>query len=132
MGLLVLILVGLWAYCLLDALGTAPEAVRHLPKPVWVLMIALLSPLGSLLWLYLGRPRRVADDESWSDHPSYGGEQRRSWSEGSIWTRVMRADGDAEVRPRRARRTPPLAPDDDPEFLRQLAERIRRGDDPRF
>jgi hypothetical protein len=131
MGLLVLLLVGLWAFCLLDALGTAPEAVRHLPKAVWVLLIALLSPVGSLLWLYAGRPRREVEDESWTEHPSYNRERRRSWAGGAIWSGTARARGDAEVRPRRASRPRPIAPDDDPEFLRELSERIRRDDDPR-
>jgi hypothetical protein len=60
-GLLVL---ALWAYCLIDALTTPRGAARHLPKLVWVLVIVVASVPGAVAWLVLGRPRRehvVAD-----------------------------------------------------------------------
>lgn len=137
MALLLLVLLGLWAYCLLDVITTAPEAVRHLPRPAWVVVVLLLSPPGCVLWLLFGRPERVRDDEeAWSDHPSYGGERpRRPWSERTLWPGATRdADqADPRVRPRlnRRPRPRPLAPDDNPEFLRELSERIRRDSDPR-
>ncbi|MHB8339921.1 MAG: PLD nuclease N-terminal domain-containing protein [Mycobacteriales bacterium] len=48
----------LWLVCLFDAIATPAEAVRHLPKLLWVLLVATLPEIGSLLWLALGRPRR--------------------------------------------------------------------------
>jgi hypothetical protein len=53
-----------------------------------------------------------------------------------VW-RAMNAAGDGRARPggsvpRQARPAPPRVsgPDDDPEFLRQLDERVRRPEDP--
>jgi uncharacterized integral membrane protein len=51
-GLLVL-----WIYCIYDVITTDHALVQHLPKLVWLLIVVLLSDLGSLLWLALGRPR---------------------------------------------------------------------------
>lgn len=56
-GLLALLL---WLVCLFDAIATPSAAVRYLPKLAWVLLVAILPEIGSLLWLTLGRPRRVA------------------------------------------------------------------------
>jgi hypothetical protein len=47
----------LWIYCIYDVITTDDVLVQHLPKLVWLLIVVLLSDLGSLLWLAFGRPR---------------------------------------------------------------------------
>ncbi len=47
----------LWIYCIYDVITTDEVLVQHLPKLVWLLIVVLLSDLGSLLWLAFGRPR---------------------------------------------------------------------------
>jgi hypothetical protein len=47
----------LWIYCIYDVITTEEALVQHLPKLVWLLIVVLLSDLGSLLWLAFGRPR---------------------------------------------------------------------------
>jgi hypothetical protein len=47
----------LWIYCIYDVIATDDVMVQHLPKVVWIIIVVLLSDLGSLLWLGLGRPR---------------------------------------------------------------------------
>jgi hypothetical protein len=47
----------LWIYCIYDVVTTDEAIMQHLPKLVWLLIVVLLSDLGSLLWLGLGRPR---------------------------------------------------------------------------
>jgi len=47
----------LWIYCIYDVITTEQALVQHLPKLVWLLVVVLLSDLGSLLWLAFGRPR---------------------------------------------------------------------------
>jgi len=47
----------LWIYCIYDVITTDEALVQHLPKLVWLLIVVLLSDLGSLLWLAFGRPR---------------------------------------------------------------------------
>jgi len=48
---------GLWLYCLFDVLTTEAALIRHLPRIAWFAIVLLLSALGSILWLCLGRPR---------------------------------------------------------------------------
>ena len=71
----------LWIYCIYDVITTDDAIIQHLPKVLWILIVVLLSDLGSLLWLGLGRPRvwaRRAND------PHYrASQQRRLYSGGS-------------------------------------------------
>ncbi|MEU5876828.1 PLDc N-terminal domain-containing protein [Spirillospora sp. NPDC047279] len=63
--LLVLLLVGVWLFCLFDVLGTDETDVRHLPKFGWFLVVLLGFLLGAAAWLTLGRPRRPPQEEVW-------------------------------------------------------------------
>lgn len=109
--LFVLFLAGGWLYCLTDAALTPASEFRGLRKPVWVTVIAVTFILGAIAWVttrYLARPTRAVDrylaSEALARHPA---------------TRARQADP--------SQRSAPIGPDDDPEFLRQLAERIRDG-----
>ncbi|ACY99954.1 MULTISPECIES: PLDc N-terminal domain-containing protein [Thermomonospora] len=93
-----LIIVGIWLFCLFDALTTDEAEVRLLPKFGWFLIVLFGFILGALLWLALGRPRIPVD-------PSGA------------------ALGSSAPRP-----AAPRGPDDDPEFLRSLDRRIRGED----
>jgi Phospholipase_D-nuclease N-terminal len=46
----------LWIYCIYDVITTDEAIIRHLPKIVWLILVILLSDIGSFLWLALGRP----------------------------------------------------------------------------
>ena len=70
-------------YSLFDCARTPQEQVRKLPKWAWIVLIIIFELLGSLLWLFVGRPKRTP--------------------------------GNTNRGPRR-----PIAPDDDPDFLRGL------------
>jgi hypothetical protein len=70
--------------------------VRLLPKWVWVVLSVVAAPIGGILYLWLGRPIGGADGTP----ASAGG------------------SGVSD-------RTNTVAPDDDPEFLRNLAQRLR-------
>ncbi|MFC6079601.1 PLDc N-terminal domain-containing protein [Sphaerisporangium aureirubrum] len=98
--LLGLALLAFWLYCLFDVITTPEQDVRNLPKMLWVLIIVLLPGLGGVLWLLLGRPL---------------GEQTAS----------RRPPGDTG----RPRPSAPRGPDDDPDFLRDLDQRMRREED---
>ncbi|WP_236060283.1 PLD nuclease N-terminal domain-containing protein [Actinacidiphila acididurans] len=102
-----LLLVALWIYALVDCLGTPPSQVRGLPKVVWLLIVMLLgwALVGPLAWLFLGKRRGLL--------PA-----------GPGWQAPYR-----EQEPEPAR--PWIAPDDNPEFLRALSERIQRMRDRR-
>jgi hypothetical protein len=56
-GLLGLITLGLWIFCLVDVVTTDESVCRNLPKTVWLLVVLFLPLIGSLVWLVAGRPQ---------------------------------------------------------------------------
>ena len=58
-GLAGLLLLGLWLYCIFDAIASEESLVRNLPKLLWVLIVIFLPTVGSVAWLALGRPERA-------------------------------------------------------------------------
>jgi hypothetical protein len=62
----------LWLYCIYDVITTDEAIIRHLPKVVWLLIVIVLSDIGSILWLALGRPqiwtRQVHDPQRYGSH----------------------------------------------------------------
>lgn len=105
-GLLFLIDLVMLVVALIDCLSTDQYLVRNLPKVAWVFIILLFSPVGWIAWFVAGRPQQVR---------AGAGAQ---WRPGSGFPE--------DTRPRRD-----VAPDDDPEFLRNLA-RNRRSDEEMF
>jgi hypothetical protein len=85
-----LVELALTIFCVIDCLQTDEGAVRNLPKWAWVLLILLFPFVGAIAWLVAGRPGRAAPHHYVSGYPEHGRAPR------------------------------PVAPDDDPEFLREL------------
>jgi hypothetical protein len=57
---LFVLLAGLIVYCLVDLVRA--RSVRYLPKPVWALIIVLVSaPFGALAYLVFGKDRHGHD-----------------------------------------------------------------------
>jgi hypothetical protein len=100
-GVLGLLMVGVWIFCIIDVITTPENQCRNLPKVIWLLIVLLLAALGSIVWLVAGRP--------WV--PREGAPPRN--------------DGRSPVPGRRppVRRAAPLSPDDDEEFLASLRAR---------
>jgi hypothetical protein len=118
----ILFLVGLagWLYCLLDAATADRQRVRALPKGVWVAIVALTFELGAVAWLLWGRPRGEQGVAPRAIRPRLGSSNRTAWP----------------TRPSTDRagfgRPGPLAPDDDPEFLARLRQQNQRAEDDRL
>lgn len=94
------------AVCALISCLSAEEGeIRALPRIAWVLIILFFPLLGSIAWFVAGRE-------------TAGARPRPAWPMGN---------GFAERKPAR-----PVAPDDDPEFLRSIEERSRRQDSELF
>ncbi|MGR4884602.1 PLD nuclease N-terminal domain-containing protein [Streptomyces sp. LARHCF249] len=55
-----LLLLALTIYAFIDCLNTPEEEVKHLPKPVWVIIILLFSIVGPVVWLAAGKKRAAA------------------------------------------------------------------------
>jgi hypothetical protein len=108
-GLFFLIDLALMVVALIDCLSTDEFEVRNLPKVVWVLLILLFSPVGPIVWFVAGRP------------------QTRSLRRGGDW---KPGAGFPEYE-RPAARSRTMAPDDDPDFLRQV-DRSNRADEEMF
>jgi len=129
--LFVLFLAGCWLYCLTDAALTPAEAFPGWRKRTWILVIAATPVAGAIAWL-IARGHWRANHWSSADTTHLMIIDR---SGGNIlWypfppTEGMASAADAALSRHpagrsRTGRTVPIGPDDDPEFLRQLAARI--------
>ncbi|MDT0300540.1 PLD nuclease N-terminal domain-containing protein [Streptomonospora wellingtoniae] len=107
-GLITLLTIVVWVYAFFDALTSPAAGVRNLPKILWLIIIALFTPVGPLLWLFLGRPREP-------DAPEPAAPTAQTASLDHLDPSDFNQASD---------RDRPLGPDDDPEFLRKLNRRI--------
>jgi len=115
-GVLFLVALAVWLYCVLDAITADRDRVRGLPKGAWIAIVLLTFEIGAVAWLVWGRPRG-----SESGMPARGGRPRLGSTERTAWpSRPSRPSrpGDAGFG-----RSGPPAPDDDPEFLARLDRR---------
>lgn len=55
-GLIPILLLALWVYCVLDAIATEESRVQNLPKLLWLVLVVFVPLVGSIAWLLLGRP----------------------------------------------------------------------------
>jgi len=94
-GLPVLVEVGLFVYCLIDAIQTPSDEMRNLPKAAWILLIVLVPLIGSIAWLVAGKPTT---------------RRQSAWAAGNGFPE--------HDRPRYRQ----VAPDDDPAFLARLRQ----------
>lgn len=125
--LFVLFLAGCWLYCLTDAALTPASDFRGLRKATWIGIIAATFIVGAIAWLIARRSWR---GRSWpAGHAALltfagHGDGDLTWY--APWT----ATDDAIARHPAGRSRKPGAavlkgPDDDPDFLRLLDQRIR-------
>jgi hypothetical protein len=101
-SLFVLIDLALLVVALIDCLSADESAIRALPRVAWVFLILLFSPIGAIAWFVAGRPPAAV-----------------RMSNGEMWR-----PGSGFPEAERPRRGQPLAPDDDPDFLRDVARSL--------
>lgn len=118
-GFVLLAVVIVWIYGFIDALFAAADRVRLMPKAVWVILILIFGVFAAVPWFIWGRPRSTPS--ATGGRPGFT--TRRSAANGSPprpagggWQLGGAPPG---------RRSGPVAPDDDPEFLRQLGRKPR-------
>lgn len=101
-GLVGILVLALWIYCIFDVVSTEESLMRNMPKILWLVVVILLPTIGSVAWLLLGRPIGAG----------------------------LRPGDTTPHRPRPISRPRPgprqLAPDDDPSFLARLDEETKR------
>ena len=100
-SLFVLLDLALLLIALISCLSAEEHEIRALPRIAWVFIILLFSPVGAIAWFVAGRPPRPI-----------------RMSNGEMW---RPGSGFPEDRPHKG----PVAPDDDPEFLRNLASSLK-------
>ncbi len=83
-------------YAFIDCILTPSALTRTLPKWLWVVLVVVVPVLGPVGWLLGGRPARVPVEAPAASAPA--------------------------PRTRSRARRGPVAPDDDPAFLRKLAD----------
>ena len=104
---LIVLILALTIYSLLDCARTPEESMpARMPKLLWIVIIVMVSVIGPIAWIIVSRVK-AAEDRDGAVEPT-------------VWSSK---DG---TRFRRAERPRPVAPDDDPEFLRGLEQDIRR------
>jgi hypothetical protein len=98
-----LVLLAVWLFCIIDVITTPDSQIRNLPKLAWLLIVIVLSDLGSIAWLVAGR----------------------NWSGSNSLSRKANRDSEFPEYDRPGRFVP-SNPDDDEAFLRQLRERAEQ------
>jgi hypothetical protein len=89
---------------LISCLSTEDGDINAIPRLWWILIILFFPLVGSIAWFAVGRTRTTRP--------------RKTWRSGGGFPEAER--------PRR-----PIAPDDDPEFLRSLKPEKRDDDQPK-
>jgi hypothetical protein len=125
----VLFLAGCWLYCLTDAALTPAAEFPGMRKPVWITAIALTFIVGAIAWVIARKTWRAG---YWplrpAAHPSLTGWHYPETA-GTAFRSTPNDAAEALARhpATRSKNMPavPIGPDDDPEFLRELAQRIR-------
>ncbi|HET9380167.1 MAG TPA: PLD nuclease N-terminal domain-containing protein [Streptomyces sp.] len=97
--LMFLVPLALSVYAFIDCIGTPDEDVRHMPKPLWAILVLVFPLVGSVSWLIAGKRRGPAAG-GWGGARG-GGRPRRQW----------------------------VAPDDNPDFLKSLDDDGGRDDE---
>jgi hypothetical protein len=98
--LLFLVVMAAVVWALMEILQTDSRDIRRLSKPLWILIVVVLTLPGALAWFLIGRPR-VPVGTPGSAGPQNNGPRTRPSPRGYV------------SRP---------APDDDPEFLHRLSQ----------
>ena len=123
-----LVTVGFVVPCLIDVAVTPASDLRSLTKPAWLLIVACLSAFGATAWLAAGRPdRRTVLPRHLAGAPPIGQQEalRRHPAGRAMDPSIDPVLGQALQAGEIPRR--PMGPDDDEEFLEELARRIRYG-----
>lgn len=118
-GLFLLAVIGLWIYCVFDVIRSDAAVVRYMHKLIWLVLVLLFNPIGSVAWLFLGRPHPIGTrlfqprpslDKPPDDSPEF----------------LASLDDEIRRRRRAERKSPKETPADIEAEIRRLEEELRR------
>lgn len=58
--LMFLVPLALSVYAFIDCISTKDDDIRHMPKPLWALLVLVFPLVGSISWLIAGKKRGAA------------------------------------------------------------------------
>ncbi|MEV5437825.1 PLD nuclease N-terminal domain-containing protein [Streptomyces sp. NPDC052682] len=58
--LMFLVPLALSVYAFIDCISTKDEDIRHMPKPLWAILVLLFPLVGSISWIIAGKKRTLA------------------------------------------------------------------------
>ncbi|MGA5520397.1 PLD nuclease N-terminal domain-containing protein [Streptomyces pseudogriseolus] len=58
--LMFLVPLALSVYAFIDCISTKDDDIRHMPKPLWAILVLLFPLVGSISWLIAGKKRQPA------------------------------------------------------------------------
>ncbi|KOT45484.1 membrane protein [Streptomyces caelestis] len=73
--LMFLVPLALSVYAFIDCISTKDDDIRHMPKPLWAILVLLFPLVGSVSWIIAGKKRHPAGGAA----GSAGGGGRRQW-----------------------------------------------------
>jgi hypothetical protein len=73
--LMFLVPLALSVYAFIDCISTQDEDVRHMPKPLWALLVLVFPLVGSISWLIAGKKRGPAGE----GRSGVRGDRPRQW-----------------------------------------------------
>ena len=118
--LFVLFLAGCWVYCLTDAALTPAAEFPRFRKPIWITAIAVTFIVGAIAWVIARMMWRAGYwPRTSAGHPGF------HHAADALLAAEALARHPATRSKNTSERAVPVGPDDDHEFLRELAERIR-------
>ncbi|MDT6986252.1 PLD nuclease N-terminal domain-containing protein [Streptomyces lusitanus] len=63
--LMFLVPLALSVYAFIDCISTNDDDIRHMPKPLWAILVLLFPLVGSISWLIAGKKRQPAGRSPW-------------------------------------------------------------------
>ncbi|GAA4418321.1 PLD nuclease N-terminal domain-containing protein [Georgenia halophila] len=104
----VILIFAMVVYALIDCSRTPDDEMpAGLPKVLWIILIVLVPAVGALAWIIVSRVSRSKAQTTTDRRPG-------------VWS--------APTDRKPIRRSGPVAPDDDPEFLNRLERERRRAE----
>ncbi|MCQ4197666.1 PLD nuclease N-terminal domain-containing protein [Streptomyces parvulus] len=71
--LMFLVPLALSVYAFIDCISTKDADIRHMPKPLWAILVLVFPLVGSISWIIAGKKRQPAGASPWQ------GGGRRQW-----------------------------------------------------